>query len=145
MLLVYHKKLSKWVPPGGHLENNELPHECVLREVVEETGIRANFLPNSIRIKKLSQGEKQLPTPYCILHEVIPKYKTTPKHMHVDYIYLLIARTEKTAMSHESMQMGWFSNKEIQKLDCFLAAKSIANRELKLHFSKSDTQRNTFT
>lgn len=131
MLLVYHKKLEKWVPPGGHLEDNELPHECALREVVEETGIRADFLPNSIRIKNLSQGEKQLPTPYCILHEVIPKYKTTPKHMHVDFIYLLVARTKKTTISHESMRVGWFSIKEIQKLDCFEALKYVANKELR--------------
>lgn len=131
MLFVYHKKLRKWVPPGGHLEDNELPHECVLREAFEETGIRAEFLPNSVQINKLSRGEKQLPTPYCILHEVIPTYKTTPKHMHVDFIYLLIARTNKTTISHESMQIGWFTKKEIKKLDCFQAAKSVSSRELK--------------
>lgn len=131
MLLLYHQKLQKWVPPGGHLEINELPHECVMREVKEETGIDCKLLPNDLIVKNLSKGEKQLPQPYCILHEFIPAFKTTEPHMHVDFIYLLIARNMKPKFKHEQTQMAWFSKTEIDKLDCFQAAKFVANNELK--------------
>ncbi len=30
---------GKWIGVGGHLEKNETPYECILREVREETGI----------------------------------------------------------------------------------------------------------
>ena len=30
---------DKWIGIGGHLENNESPDECLLREAVEETGL----------------------------------------------------------------------------------------------------------
>lgn len=28
VLLVYHQKLKKWLPPGGHLEEGETPDEA---------------------------------------------------------------------------------------------------------------------
>jgi 8-oxo-dGTP diphosphatase len=32
MILVHHNKFNMWLPPGGHMEINELPDECFLRE-----------------------------------------------------------------------------------------------------------------
>ena len=28
VLLLYHRQLQKWLPPGGHIEPNELPCEA---------------------------------------------------------------------------------------------------------------------
>jgi ADP-ribose pyrophosphatase YjhB (NUDIX family) len=33
VLLVYHRKLAMWLPPGGHVEPNELPDDAAVREV----------------------------------------------------------------------------------------------------------------
>lgn len=38
-LLVYNKKLNKWLQPGGHIDGLETPIEACVREVKEETGI----------------------------------------------------------------------------------------------------------
>lgn len=38
-LLVYNKKLKKWLQPGGHIEGLETPIEACIRETKEETGI----------------------------------------------------------------------------------------------------------
>lgn len=47
ILLVDHKKAKRWLPPGGHVEPNEHPHDTVKREVKEELGIEADFLLDS--------------------------------------------------------------------------------------------------
>ena len=35
---------GKWIGVGGHLEENESPEECVLREIKEETGMTVTRL-----------------------------------------------------------------------------------------------------
>ena len=45
VLLVRHRKLGIWLPPGGHMlaKNGlytETPEDCAKREVLEETGIK---------------------------------------------------------------------------------------------------------
>ena len=35
---------GKWIGVGGHLEENEAPEECVLREIKEETGLEITDL-----------------------------------------------------------------------------------------------------
>ena len=38
-LLMYNKKLQKWLQPGGHIIGLETPIETCIRETKEETGI----------------------------------------------------------------------------------------------------------
>ena len=38
-LMIFHKKLQRWLPPGGKIHDDELPEECAVREVKEETGV----------------------------------------------------------------------------------------------------------
>jgi ADP-ribose pyrophosphatase YjhB (NUDIX family) len=39
VLLIRHKKLQLWLGPGGHIDENELPHQAAAREFLEETGL----------------------------------------------------------------------------------------------------------
>lgn len=39
ILLVHHHRIGAWVPPGGHIEEGEMPNEAAVREVLEETGV----------------------------------------------------------------------------------------------------------
>ena len=39
VLLTLHPKQNKWVPSGGHIEENETPEEALKREYLEELGI----------------------------------------------------------------------------------------------------------
>ncbi|MCX6799315.1 MAG: NUDIX domain-containing protein [Candidatus Diapherotrites archaeon] len=43
-LLIKHKKLGKWLPPGGHMEKNETPDDALQRELMEELGIKIRIL-----------------------------------------------------------------------------------------------------
>lgn len=132
MLLIYHKKLKKWLPAGGHLEQNELPHECVIREVYEETGIKADFLKEQNEIKLSSATEAQVPSPYCILYELIPATHKDIEHKHIDFIYILQANESHLASPYtEINDAKWLTKDEIMKYDTFIAVKIIAKKILK--------------
>ena len=44
VLLHLHRKLGMWLPPGGHIEKDELPDEAAVREVLEETGVKVELV-----------------------------------------------------------------------------------------------------
>src|SRR5262245_33630178 len=82
-LLLLHRKLGKWFPPGGHIDPHELPDQAAIREVHEETGLEVELLAHSYQLGNV----RVLPQPYCILLEDI-----TPTHQHIDLIYFAHVR-----------------------------------------------------
>ncbi len=42
-LLILHKRLGVWLPPGGELNPGETPLEAARRELFEETGLHGTF------------------------------------------------------------------------------------------------------
>jgi len=102
-LLHFHKSLSMWLPPGGHIDRDELPHECAVREVQEETGLNVRILlENPARAGDIDTvGVEVLPSPRYILLEDINEF-----HQHIDFIYFALADTFDLAPGEgESMEM----------------------------------------
>lgn len=92
VLLVFHPKLHVWIYPGGHVEPNESPAECALREVEEETGLRVELLP-----KAPTQFPHAQVTPWTTVVHSLPDGKE-PAHEHIDCVFL--ARLEdRTVLS----------------------------------------------
>ena len=52
ILLMYNKRLNKWLQPGGHIEGKETPEETAIRETYEETGIKIKIIGPSFDNKK---------------------------------------------------------------------------------------------
>ena len=128
-VLIYHPKHKKWLPPGGHLHENETPPECALREAKEETGLDIVL----IRQENLwldFWNASSIERPYLCLLENIPAHGETPAHQHIDQIFL--AKPVGGALLPSAQ---WFTLSEIEKLeddvDIFVETKKTLRHLLK--------------
>jgi 8-oxo-dGTP pyrophosphatase MutT (NUDIX family) len=106
VLLHFHRKLKKWLPPGGHIEDGELPDEAALREVEEETGICVRL----VGARGLDIDEpRQLVLPVGIQLEDI-----YPGHQHIDLVYFAVPDSDDLRAAEiapsvaESDRVGWY-------------------------------------
>ena len=104
-LLLLHRKLGKWLPPGGHIDPHELPDVAALREVEEETGLQVALLDAGEPLGSV----RRLAQPLCILLEDIAS-----DHQHIDLIY--VARVLEGDVRHapaESHEWRWYDVGEL--------------------------------
>ncbi len=116
VLLIRHRKLNKWLPPGGHLDPNETPAEGARREALEETGIEIEYIKQeNIWIERWNASSFE--RPYLCLIEEIPPYKEVAAHQHIDFIYLArpVGGTERQNMN-ETDGLQWFTLEEVEAL-----------------------------
>jgi 8-oxo-dGTP pyrophosphatase MutT (NUDIX family) len=100
-LLVFNRKLNKWLQPGGHLEINETPLEASQRELAEECGIYD---------ATLVARRFHRPVPLDIDIHNIPEStsKGEPSHYHCDFRYLYVCKFLKiTPVYNDLMQTVW--------------------------------------
>ncbi len=136
LLLVQHKKLGKWLPPGGHLEANELPHECAIRETFEETGVRVILVKDPTEPDFTLKGtvDVQIPRPYALQYQLIPQNSKDQEHIHLDMVYALEADESVLLQAQEREVAGveWLSKEEVLAADnVFDSVKSFARLNLK--------------
>jgi ADP-ribose pyrophosphatase YjhB (NUDIX family) len=127
VLLVKHKKLGKWIYPGGHLELDETPDECVVREIFEETTLKTEIIDT--RNQSLGDddiGVTVLHNPYAILCERIDK-GDKDIHFHIDLIYIckIIGGQDICHDEKESDDIGFFSLSEIKNMEMFSNNKNL--------------------
>lgn len=110
ILLVKHPKFNKWVQPGGHIEENETPEETALREVYEETGIRAKLIGESF------PRESDFIRPLGI-----QKNRNASGDLHIDIIYAGVPINQDNIVfdKEESQIFGWFSRNELENISVF--------------------------
>ena len=95
ILLIWHKKFNKYVQPGGHINEHELPHEAAIREVFEETSIKVD-IPIKVPFAK-------------------EDYHNNVGHQ-VDYQYIGYAINEEIHNNDESFKAGWFSIEDLDNI-----------------------------
>lgn len=111
-LLIRHKKLQMWLAPGGHIDANELPDDAALREIFEETGLRAEIV-SSKRADKCERGVVFLHVPNHVQLEDIPNHP-----QHIDLIYFCRALAGEPVISErETDGARWFSIQDLRSAE----------------------------
>lgn len=111
VLLHFHPKLGIWLPPGGHIEPNELPDEAAVREVEEETGVLAQLV-----------GERALPIAYptqLVVPAGIQLENIPPDHQHIDFVYFARPLPNGHTIDPkyaEQDHVGWYDPEEMETL-----------------------------
>jgi 8-oxo-dGTP pyrophosphatase MutT (NUDIX family) len=87
-----HRRLHRWMQPGGHCDPGEHPAEAALREGEEETGLRLEHLPGGPRLVHV---------------DVHPAAKA---HVHLDLRYVVLAPdgSDPSPPPGESPEVAWF-------------------------------------
>lgn len=111
VLLLYHKKLKTYLPPGGHVEDGELTHEAAQREAKEEAGVKIRFV--QINEKLGDDRATPLPTPFLVQLEDLGD------HYHEDFVYLARAESDELENCENHEDIGWFSIDEALNLKLF--------------------------
>jgi len=101
-LLTLHRKLSLWLQPGGHADNDANVLAVAQREVAEESGLTDLKVLGGI---------------FDVDVHTIPAIGKDPSHYHFDIRYLLqLQSTQALVMSEESLDLVWYSPDEILNL-----------------------------
>lgn len=100
-LLVFHRKLDRWLQPGGHVEDGDPSvFDTALREAREETGLADFSAPLGAAILDLD------------VH-AIPAFDADPAHFHYDVRFLLTTGNG----GEVSADAAWFRLDAIARLD----------------------------
>jgi 8-oxo-dGTP pyrophosphatase MutT (NUDIX family) len=106
-LLLHHRKLDRWLQPGGHADPGEAAGEDVaLREALEETGLSGLVLhPTASR-------------PLDVDVHDIPARGAEPAHQHLDLRYLVVAPAGAafSRSTEETRDMRWVPWGEVATL-----------------------------
>ncbi|QGN06441.1 NUDIX domain-containing protein [Halorhabdus sp. CBA1104] len=80
-----HEKLEMWLPPGGHIDRDELPHVAASREVHEEIGLEPDLIAPQGDLE--SATAESIPQPQHFLLEDINVHDGEVGHQHIDFIF----------------------------------------------------------
>ena len=101
VVMLHHRKLGRWLQPGGHCDGDANLAAVALREATEETGI------GGLRVDPVAID--------LDVHEV-----ATPAdgpHLHLDARFLVLAPEGATpTANHESTAIRWSSPEELEDL-----------------------------
>ncbi len=103
-LLTLHRKLGRWLQPGGHADGDPDTLRVALREAEEESGI-TGITPLSLEIFDTD------------IHEIPARPAAgEPAHLHYDIRYLLQAPHPTLSISDESEELAWYTPGKLQAL-----------------------------
>ncbi|MFA0962911.1 NUDIX hydrolase [Roseivirga sp. BDSF3-8] len=101
VLLLHHRKLDKWLQPGGHADGDRDILQVALREAQEETGAE--------QLTSLMDGAV-----FDLDIHRIPARKQEPAHFHFDVRFLFSADDASSLQrNNESRELAWILLEEV--------------------------------
>ena len=103
VLLLHHKKLNKWLQPGGHADGQTDLEKVARKEAYEETSLTDFHLITS--------------EVFDIDIHTIPERNGTPQHEHFDVRFTYFCTDkEKTTINSESNDFCWIKLNEVKTI-----------------------------
>ena len=101
-LLVNHVKLNRWLQPGGHADGDSDLMRVALKELEEETGIKAKISNQQI---------------FDLDVHAIPWHQQVPPHLHFDVRYIFLTSAHAPLIiSEESRELVWVDLTALESL-----------------------------
>jgi 8-oxo-dGTP pyrophosphatase MutT (NUDIX family) len=122
-VLHVHKRLGRWMQPGGHVEPGEWPWQAAVREAREETGLALAHPVGGPRL----------------LH--VDVHAAAKGHTHLDLRYLVVGcDDDPTPLAGESPHARWYSWPEALAMadDALVNALRVALRRPEVRADASD-------
>lgn len=111
-LLVHHRKLHKWLQPGGHADGDADVPRVALREAREESGLAALSLYGRDDLLPLDLDVHDIPARYNVAGELIED-----AHQHHDCRFLVVSPTAAApVVSDESHDVRWFRVEQLPQI-----------------------------
>lgn len=125
VLLILHKKLGLWLPPGGHIELDEDPEEALLREIREECGMEVSIWGEKPRV--LSERTKPLHVPaFMDIHKI------SDSHRHVGLQYFCTTSSDAFTLNQDELNdIRWFSEADLDTIELLPEIKQYAQAALR--------------
>jgi 8-oxo-dGTP pyrophosphatase MutT (NUDIX family) len=114
-----HGRLGIRIPPGGHVERDELPHESAIREVQEELGLTPTLLAETPDVD--APAGRPLPEPaHVMLYDVNVHEDGTVGHQHVDHLYYATVPSREVAPADDEQPAAawdWYPPGRLRESD----------------------------
>jgi 8-oxo-dGTP pyrophosphatase MutT (NUDIX family) len=103
-LLIHHRKLDKWIQPGGHCDNNPDTHMVARQEVMEEIGLSPDDFHTPERIFMVD------------IHKFTHPDVPTHHHYDVRYLSTLHRPVKFDKNDREVIALRWFDFDALEAL-----------------------------
>jgi len=109
-LLVHHRKLDRWLQPGGHADGACQIEQVALRELREESGLtQIELLGSPEGVVPLDIDVHRIPDRFDASGDVVEE-----AHEHHDIRFLVLASADQDlVLSDESHALRWFTHSEL--------------------------------
>ena len=98
VLLTHHRKLNRWLQPGGHCDGDPDTLRTALREAAEESGLE---------VEACSDAPLDIDIHAITARKAGPARLAETAHFHYDLRYALRAKSDHFTVGEESHDLAW--------------------------------------